>query len=61
LLVILQPTLFGAFCTLCLGSAACSVLTAVAAASEVIATIQHLKQETAAGRPLWQTLWGRTS
>jgi uncharacterized membrane protein len=60
LLVILQPTLFGAFCTLCLGSAACSILTAAAAATEVIATIQHLKQETAAGRSLGQTLWGRS-
>jgi uncharacterized membrane protein len=42
LLVILQPTLFGAFCTLCLASAACSILTAAAAATEVIAAIRFL-------------------
>jgi uncharacterized membrane protein len=50
LLVILQPALFGAFCTLCLGSAVCSILTAAAASAEVAAAIQHLKQETAVGR-----------
>ena len=42
LLVILQPTLFGAFCTLCLASAACSILTAAVAATEVIAALQYL-------------------
>jgi uncharacterized membrane protein len=60
LLVILQPTLFGAFCTLCLASAACSILTAAAAAPEVIAAIQHVKREMAAGRSLGNALWGRS-
>ncbi len=59
LLVILQPTLFGAFCTLCLGSALCSVLTAAFAAAEVIAAIEYLKREAAAGRPFGTALWGR--
>src|SRR5947199_1831588 len=39
LLVILQPTLFGAYCTLCLASAACSILTAAAASAEVVAAL----------------------
>ena len=59
LLVILQPTLFGTFCTLCLGSAACSILTAAVAAPEAIATIQLLKRETAAGQSLQQAIRGR--
>jgi uncharacterized membrane protein len=42
LLVVLQPTLFGAFCTLCLASALCSVLTAAFAATEVIAAVRHI-------------------
>ena len=50
LLVILQPTPFGAFCTLCLCSTACSVLTAIVAADEVLAVIAYLKRETTAGR-----------
>jgi uncharacterized membrane protein len=58
LLVILQPTLFGAFCTLCLASAVCSVLTAAAAAPEAIAAIQHLKREMVAGRSLGEALLG---
>jgi uncharacterized membrane protein len=44
-LVICQPALFGHFCTLCLASAACSLLGSAAAAPEVWATLQHLRRE----------------
>lgn len=59
LLVILQPTLFGAFCTLCLASAGCSVATAALAADEVYAAIHYLKREAASGRSAWRALWGK--
>ena len=59
LLAILQPTLFGAFCTLCLASAACSVLTAVLAAPEVLAAVQGIRRQKTSGKSLWQALRGR--
>ncbi len=44
LLALSQPVFFGHFCTLCLASAVCSVLTAAFAASEVRATLSHLRR-----------------
>jgi uncharacterized membrane protein len=44
LLAISQPVFFGHFCTLCLASAVCSVLATVFAASEVLATLSHLRR-----------------
>jgi uncharacterized membrane protein len=58
LLAIFQPALFGAFCTLCLASAACSVLAAGAVVDEVLASLRHLAREHARGRSWWQALWG---
>ncbi len=58
LLVVLQPTLFGAFCTLCLVSAACSISTAFAAAPEVLASVHLLRKTAASGGSVWRTLWG---
>jgi uncharacterized membrane protein len=57
-LVLLQPTAFHAWCTLCLASAAVSLLIAWSAADEVLATLEHLKRQKAAGRSLWQSLGG---
>jgi uncharacterized membrane protein len=56
LLVIFQPVLFGAFCTLCLASAACSVLILGMVADEVLASWRHLTREHARGRSWWQAL-----
>jgi hypothetical protein len=53
-LVVCQPVLFGHFCTLCLASAACSLLGCAAAAPEVWATVQHLRRERERGLS-----WGR--
>jgi hypothetical protein len=61
LLAIFQPVLFGAYCTLCLASAACSVLMVGAAMNEVLACLQHLRRERARGLPWWQALRGRES
>lgn len=41
-LVILQPVLFDAFCTLCLGSAVISLVMIGPAMDEVLASLQHL-------------------
>jgi hypothetical protein len=58
LLVILQPVLFDAWCTLCLVSALISVLMIGPAADEVLASLQYLKRERVRGRSLWRAFWG---
>jgi len=61
LLVVLQPLLFDAFCTLCLVSAAISVVMIGPAMDEVLASLQHLRREREAGRSVWRAFWGRGS
>jgi hypothetical protein len=58
LLVILQPLLYDAFCTLCLTSALISVLMIGPAMDEFLASLQHLRGEIARGRSPWRTFWG---
>lgn len=60
LLVILQPVMFDAFCTLCLASAVISVLMIAPAMDEVLASLQHLKRERSHGHSMWRTFWGMT-
>jgi uncharacterized membrane protein len=57
-LAIIQPFLVGNYCTLCLGSAACSVLMVGAVMDEVLASLQHLIREHEQGRSWWQSLRG---
>lgn len=57
LLVIAQPLLFHAFCTLCLVSALISVLLIGPAMDEVLASLQLLRRAAARGDSVWQTLW----
>jgi uncharacterized membrane protein len=52
LLAVGQPLLSGTYCTLCLGSAACSVLILGAVLDEVLACLQHLRRGVAGGRSL---------
>lgn len=59
LLVILQPVLFNAWCTLCLASAVVSVLMIGPALDEVLASLQHLKLEREKGHAIWNTFWGK--
>jgi len=59
LLVISQPVLFHAWCTLCLTSALISVCMIGPAMDEILATLQHLKREHARGYSLWNAFWGR--
>jgi uncharacterized membrane protein len=57
LLVILQPVLFHAWCTLCLTSALVSVLMIGPAMDELLASLQVLVREHRAGRPVWHAFW----
>lgn len=57
-LVILQPVLFDAWCTLCLISGVISVLMIGPAMDEMLASLQHLKRESQRGASLWRAFWG---
>src|SRR3712207_1217064 len=58
LLVILQPVLFDAWCTLCLASALISVLMIGPAMDEFLASLQYLKRQHLQKRSLWRAFWG---
>jgi uncharacterized membrane protein len=58
LLVILQPVLFHAWCTLCLASAVISVAMIGPAMDELLASLQYLRRERRRGRALWPAFWG---
>ena len=60
LLVILQPVLFDAWCTLCLASAIVSMTMIGPAMDEVLASLQFLKAEKRRGRSVWRAFWGRS-
>jgi hypothetical protein len=59
LLVILQPVLFDAWCTLCLVSAAISLSMIGPALDEVLASLQYLARVRASGSSVWAAFWGR--
>jgi uncharacterized membrane protein len=59
LLVVLQPVVLGAWCTLCLASAAISVLMIGPAVDEFLAATQYLRRESRAGHSAWRLFWGR--
>lgn len=58
LLVILQPVMFNAWCTLCLASAVVSLLMIGPALDEVLASLQYLTRVRARGGSVWRALWG---
>jgi uncharacterized membrane protein len=58
LLVVLQPVMFSAWCTLCLASAVISVLMIGPATDELLASLQHLRAEQREGRSVWRAFWG---
>lgn len=59
LLVILQPVLYDAWCTLCLASAVISVVMIGPAMDESLASLQYLRREYDSGRSVWKAFWGR--
>ena len=58
LLVIFQPVLFDAWCTLCLASAVVSLLMIGPALDEFLASLQYFKTESKRGRSAWRAFWG---
>lgn len=58
LLVILQPVVLDAWCTLCLVSAAVSLLMIGPALDEVLAALQTLRRAREDRRSLWRAFWG---
>lgn len=58
LLVILQPVLYGHWCTLCLATALLSVLMIGPAMDEVLASLQHLRRVWSEGGSLGRAFWG---
>jgi len=60
-LVILQATVFHAWCTLCLTSAAISLTMVALALDEVLASLGHLTRVRAHGGSLWLALTGHAS
>ena len=61
LLVILQPMLFDAWCTLCLASASISLAMIGPAIDEVLASLQHLQRVRRSGGSGWRAFWGLAS
>lgn len=59
MLVILQPVAFGAWCTLCLASAAISIGLLGPALREPLAALQQLRQVSERGDSVWRAFWGR--
>ena len=58
LLVVFQPVLFDAWCTLCLASAVISVAMIGPAMDEVLASLQYLKRVKNSKVSLWKAFWG---
>ncbi|MEW5854868.1 MAG: vitamin K epoxide reductase family protein [Myxococcota bacterium] len=56
-LVILQPVAVGAWCTLCLVTAAAMLVMIAPALDEVVAMCQFLVRARGEGRPFWRTFW----
>lgn len=59
LLVILQPVAFNAWCTLCLATAAISIIMIPPAMDEVLASAQHLARVRRRGGSVWLAFLGR--
>ncbi len=61
LLVVLQPVLFDAWCTLCLTTAAISVVMIGPSMDEVLASCQYLKRVKQSRESVWKAFWGMKS
>jgi hypothetical protein len=61
MLTIFQPVLYDDFCTLCLFSGVVSLAMIGPGVDEVLASLQHLRRERAAGASTWRVFWGLAS
>ncbi|HEY9721993.1 MAG TPA: vitamin K epoxide reductase family protein [Oscillatoriaceae cyanobacterium] len=57
-LLMIQPLLAHAWCSLCLVSALVSIALAGPTLTELLATLQHLKRVWREGHGFWRPLWG---
>lgn len=58
MLVVFQPVLFSAWCTLCLASAIISVLMIGPAMDEMLASLQYLQRAKRSEASTWKVFWG---
>ena len=58
MLVVIQPVLYNAFCTLCLVSAVISLAMIGPAVDEVLASMQYLRDVRDDGGSVWSAFWG---
>lgn len=59
LLVIFQPVLVGAWCTLCIITAIISIVMISPAMDELLASLQYLQRAKRQGHPVWDAFWGK--
>lgn len=59
MLVVFQPVLFDAWCTLCLATAFISVVMIGPAMDEVLASLQYLRRVKQTGKSWWRAFWGK--
>lgn len=59
LLVVFQPVLLNAWCTLCLTSAFISIVMIGPAIDEMLASLQLLQRAKREGLSLWKVFWGK--
>jgi uncharacterized membrane protein len=57
LLVILQPVVVGAWCTICLFTSLGMLFMVVLTLNEVVASLQFLRWNRKKGHPFWRTFW----
>lgn len=57
-LVMMQPLTVGYWCTLCLTTAAISILMIGPAMDEFLASLQYVRRERLKGRSAWRVFWG---
>src|SRR5688572_8752635 len=60
-LVILQPVVVGAWCTLCLVTAVMSIVMISPAMDELLASLQYLQRVQREGYSVWDAFWGKSS
>lgn len=56
-LVILQPVMVGAWCTLCLAAAMVMLIMIPLTVDEIVAMLQFMADARRKGKPLWRTFW----
>lgn len=61
LLIILQPLVVGAWCTLCIVTAIISIVMISPAMDELLASLQYLQRVKQQGHSAWKAFWGNSS